>query len=323
MSILSDLTVEDLRYLVAFADARGVSAGAKLLGVSQPAFSKRMDTWRALKPPVVHKQGARDVLTDRGVQAAASARAILRQIDDLRAFLKARQDSPTALYLAAGSVAIGWYLAPAIARLAAQIPDLQIHTRVLRGKQRIEGVADGELDMAIVSHDRLQIDVLAHGQSLAIMPLATQPLCAVAKAGTTAAGDMEKVLKGQEVPLSLLAHWDLVGLDRNSGVRRFLERQSAGSERPLRFVAETGGWAGAKEYARHGLGVAILPVTFLAERDFSDFVVRRLVADAALQHSLIYRREDVREIITQTAETIQQVAQQFEIETRRRWERVL
>ena len=126
-----------------------------------------------------------------------------------------------------------------------------------------------------------------------------------------------------KVPLSFLANWDLVGLDSQSGVRRYLERQFTGAGLKLRFVAETGGWAGAKEYARCGIGVALMPLAFLSNEDAEDLVFRRLRSEANVQHSLVRRREDQRPVVQEVVEMIKEVAAEFQEKVRRRWDRIL
>ena len=72
-----------------------------------------------------------------------------------------------------------------------------------------------------------------------------------------------------------------------SGVRRQLE-QAAGTNVRLSFSAEGGGWSAACEFARHGLGVAILPAASL-NRMQDRFVCRTLDRRFQLKHVLIHR----------------------------------
>ena len=290
MSFLSDLTLDELRYLTAVADSDAVlKVAAEALGVKQPAVSKRMDMWRDYRPPLVEKVGNRDVLTERGREVVATARVICRQMDDLSGFLRKHQELPSTLYLAAGSLTSQWFLAPAIAKLSADSPATSYRTRVLRGARRIRGVADGQLDLAIVSHDETQIQTLVGSAALTVTTLSTQALCVVTRKDSELADRLSRVLRGQLVPLALLSDLPLVGLDANSGVRRLLERQyvGTGKDSRLRFAAETGGWMAAKEFARCGVGVAIVPLAALSRDDENVLVIRRLAADGGLRHCVI------------------------------------
>ena len=313
-----------MSYLTAVADSDGVlKAAAEALGVRQPAVSKRMDRWRKYRPPLVEKVGNRDVLTERGREVVAAARVICRQMDELSAFLREHQESPSSLYLAAGSLTSQWFLAPAIAKLSAASPAASYRTRVLRGARRIRGVADGQLDLAIVSHDETQIQTLVGSTALAVTTLSTQSLCVVAHKDSKPAAKLSQVLRGQQVPLNLLAELPPVGLDANSGVRRLLERQCVATGGRLRFEAETGGWMAAKEFARCGVGVAIVPLASMSRDDENDLVIRRLAADGGLRHCLIQRREDRRESLESAKQTLQEVAGQLDSKIERHWSGVL
>ena len=125
--------------------------------------------------------------------------------------------------------------------------------------------------------------------SLRIEPLAEHPLCLVAGKDTPFGRELSEVLEGQTVPLSKLSAFPLVGLDPQSGIRRQLEAQLRGKSRGLCFRFEAGGWEAAKEYARHGLGVAVLPVPLLAREDRKDFIIRRLPPEIRIQDLLIDR----------------------------------
>ena len=92
----------------------------------------------------------------------------------------------------------------------------------------------------------------------------------------------------ETVSLSSLAQFELAGPDARSGVRQQLER-AAGQKMPLTFSQEGGGWSAAREFARHGLGMAIIPQACLARTDQNDLVVRPLDRKFRLQHLLIQR----------------------------------
>ena len=323
MSILGDLTIDHLRYLVAVAKHGGVQAAADALGVSQPTVSKQMKHWRERRPPLLGREAGRDVLTERGQQVVATAQQILRQIDQLSRFLREQEDAPTAVYIAGGAVASQWYLAPTMARLAKEFPDFRFRTRVMRGSDRITGVVGGEIDLAVVSHDKTQIEMIAGPRRLKIEPLVKQPMCVVCQKKTEQAKQLSRILKGQEVPLALLSEWPLVGPDSNSGIRRYLEGKARSAGNDLQFIAESGGWHGAKEYARCGIGVAILPLAFLDKDDLNDLVARRLTGSVSIGHSLIRRSDDKREIIQQVCEMMRTVSARHVEKSARRWHGIL
>ena len=155
-------------------------------------------------------------------------------------------------------------------------------------------MADGTFDLAIVSHDAAQIRaILAAARvelaALRLEPLADHALCLVAGKDTPFGRELCHVLEGQTVPLSMLPVFPLVGLDLQSGIRRQLEAQLRGKSPDLTFRFEAGGWEAAKEYARHGLGVAVLPLPLLARDDRREFIIRHLVPETRIQDLLIGR----------------------------------
>jgi len=101
--------------------------------------------------------------------------------------------------------------------------------------------------------------------------------------------EFAQILDGQTVPLSKLSAFPFVGLDFQSGIRRQLEAHVRGKSPWLCFRFEAGGWEAAKEYARHGLGVAVLPLPLLARDDRKDFIIRRLPLQFHIQDMLIDR----------------------------------
>ena len=70
----------------------------------------------------------------------------------MQQFMAGRSREPNVLRVGIGSSASQFYLARALAGLQQRLPDWDVHTRVLRGQDRIAGVVDGTLDLAIVSH---------------------------------------------------------------------------------------------------------------------------------------------------------------------------
>jgi DNA-binding transcriptional LysR family regulator len=315
--------LEDVAYLLAFADAGDLSAAAKALGVNQPAVSRRLSLWREFQPPLLKKVGNRDVLTERGHQVVAAARCIDQQAKQLADFLRDREEAAATVLLAGGSTSSQWYLAPAIARLSAEFPEMAFRGRVLRGERRIAQTAAGKIDVAIVSHDEMRVRLIASNDDLAVEPIAEHALCAVTHKDSVAAATLSQVLRGQEAPLAMLVDFPLVGLDAASGIRRFLEQQARGVGGRLRFVAETGGWAAAKEFARCAVGVAVLPLASVLREDQEQLVIRRLSAELNVRHSVVYRPSNERPAVANAVQTLKQVGRELEQTVHRRWSGIL
>jgi DNA-binding transcriptional LysR family regulator len=57
----------------------------------------------------------------------------------------------------------------------------------------------------------------------------------------------------------------------------------------LCFRYEAGGWEAAREYARQGLGIAVLPVSLVTREDRKDFITRNLPLQFHIRDLLIER----------------------------------
>ena len=324
MSILSELTLDHLMYLVAFAQTGTVTGGAKKLGVSQPQFSKKMDFWRDKRPTLFRRVGRRDVLTPRGEQVVAAARCVLRQTDDIQKFLRESVDEPQILSASAGATSSGLFLAPAVAEMRRTNSPWILKTTMLRGSDRIRAVSTGEIDVAIASHSTPQIQVTAgREQELEVEEIAVRPLCAAAHSETPAGKELSRFLRGQEVPVDTLSHWDLIGLDPRSGVRRQLEAVASTVGCQLHFTAHAGGWWAIKEFMKAGIGVAILPLDMINQEDVGLCTIRRIAPANSIHEHVITRRGDSREIMSKLREMLVGCGAKHMESERRRWDGVL
>jgi DNA-binding transcriptional LysR family regulator len=129
----------------------------------------------------------------------------------------------------------------------------------LRGRQRIEGVANGLLSMALVTHDKAQIETLARNRPIHVEDLMDDPLVVACGAKS----EWAKELTSGRGPLGVadLAKFPLVLPEPDSGLREQLERKlgEAGHDRPFTVAIEVGGWAAILKYIEAGLGVGPLP----------------------------------------------------------------
>lgn len=295
-------TLEALRALVAFADAgESVSAAARALGALQPVITTKLRTFQAESSSTGaillerDPDGRRLRLTDAGRAALPPIREIVRQYDQLLEYLRGESDEPVALRLAVGAFGAEHFVPQTLAKLKKNYgPEwpCSVKTLVVRGRDRIVGVADGSYDLAIVSHSRKQIARTSHDEgiraSLTIKPLTGLPLVVAAGKKTPEARALGSIAEDKSVSLKMLDQFELAGPDPQSGLRRQLE-EAIGEQRRLTFAAEGGGWAAAREFARFGLGAAILPAACLGRFDKSQIIYRSLDPRFRLEHSLIFR----------------------------------
>lgn len=320
-------SLDELRTLLAVVDAGTETAAAKQLGITQPVVNRRLRVFRYGRM-LVQTRANEVELTDAGQEALPAIRRLVQAYDHLQQFLAGRRREPNVLRVGIGSSASQFYLARALAGLQQRLPDWDVHTRVLRGQDRIAGVVDGTLDLAIVSHCPVQVDSIARWAcrtrgELQIRELPRLPLCVIARHRTPEAEQLQSVLAGQTVPAALLGRWRLAGLDRESGVRQQLENLLRGRRLRLQFVQEAGGWLGVKEFVRQGLCAGLMPLALLSPDEQEQFVIRRLPTALAVSHRIVHRQDADSEALAEAKTALGQAADEFQREVERRWQGVL
>jgi DNA-binding transcriptional LysR family regulator len=320
-------SLDELLTLVMVADKETQQAAAKALGIKQPVVSRRLQVFRK-SPALVRLHKGRVELTDKGREALPAIRRLLRQHEHLKHYLTGQREQGSLLTIGVGSSASQFYLARALVDLRRRLPGWEILTRVQRGKDRIAGVVEGALDVALVTHSRLQIENLARWAcdsrtGLQIDDLAGLPLCVFARRDTPEGGQLQSVLAGQVVPVKLLAGLPLAGLDRESGLRLQLEAWLHGQGQGLAFTMEAGGWLGVKEFVRQGLCAGLIPLALLSPEEAQQFVVRRLPKEFMVTYRIIARPDADAELLAPVRDALHQAAGEFQEEVERRWSGLL
>ncbi|MFE4695599.1 LysR family transcriptional regulator [Streptomyces sp. NPDC056738] len=153
----SDLTPQELRTLVAVADAGAFSAAAEALGVTQSAVSHSVRGSERTIGAVLFDRGRTGARpTPAGEKAVAYARRILRLLDVLAAEARGAARSETVegpLRIAAFRSAALHLLPPVLQRLRARYPGIEPRVRIVRevGRGTAGEVADGKADVAIAT----------------------------------------------------------------------------------------------------------------------------------------------------------------------------
>ncbi len=180
------ITLRQLEYFVALAEARHFGRAADMVHVTQPALSVQI---RALEDhlgtALVERQPRKVILTAAGHELLTRARGILAQVQGLGdvARLAGGLSGPLALGMIP---TVAPYLLPAaLPLLTRHHPALDLRIRESRTEVLLEALADGHLDAAVVAlpsgapglHERALFEdrfVLA-GSRAAIEPLAGAP----------------------------------------------------------------------------------------------------------------------------------------------------
>jgi DNA-binding transcriptional LysR family regulator len=271
--------VEDLRTFALLAELGSVTEVAARLGIDPSGVSRRLQSFRGPPYHLLRRQGGGLVLTDRGRELLPVIRSMLREYDSLAALLKQRPADKAALVVAIGGFGAIYLLPEAIARFARIYPNCEVLVRVARSRERVVGFGEGRYDLAIISHSPDQIRSLLGDDKVVAEPLPPRPFLVAARSDTVAGKRLSALPRDQTMGIREMAGLVLVGLDDGASMRTRLERQADDAGVRLEFAMTGGGWLAAHEYARNGLGAALLPSECLSEAHWQELIVRNLAEE--------------------------------------------
>lgn len=319
-------TIEAFRAFAAFAETGGVHAAARKLGTTQPDVTRKLSVFKKKDNAgviLIQQNGKRLKLTESGQEIFPAVQELVREYDCLIDYLSGRIEATHRVRIATGFFGAEYFLPRILDRELSM--EIQMDIQILRGRERILGVVDGHYDVGVLSHERSDIVqlLLDEGKSpdmIQIEHLNWQMMVVIAAKKTLEAQELEALPANDPVPVSLLNTWELLGLDRNSGIRRKLERQIPQGENVC-FVTEGGGWSAARELARRGVGVSVLPLATLRIADRKDFIIRRLSDELAVEKLVIYRTHELTAELKNILDQLKIVAQLHQNEISKTWER--
>lgn len=266
MSPPNHLPLELLETFVAIADHDGDAAAAgRQLEISQPTVSKRLAALRRLtadgsRPPWLLLKGKRWLLTSEGERMRGVAADLIRQYRRVEAFAAGGSlPSRPEVSLACGQQAAAGFVKGAVERFLREQPESRIRLSTARAKARIEGVAAGRFDLAVVAEAPAIIRRTARTE-LFVETLFEDRLVLAANPRPKATWARQ----WGELPTDRpVAARDLVGLPfilpepdatRRQQFDQWIYRSTG---QPVDVVIETGGWQTILDFASAGLGVAL------------------------------------------------------------------
>jgi DNA-binding transcriptional LysR family regulator len=265
-----------------------VARTAELLDINEASVSKRIKPLHEGAPPTMprpwlQKDGKRFRLTDEGRLMLPAAEDQLKRWEHFVAFIEAGRLAQ--LSVGCGQEAVTGILFDAVRLLRRDHPDLALRISTPRGKARIEAVAAGLLDLALVSHDEAQIDRIAR-RPMFIERLTDDPL-RLACGPKTRFSSAFAELPEKGVRATALAAFPLILPEADAGLRQQIDRKlfEAGVLHKLSIAMEIGGWQAQLAYLREGLGVGLLPASVLA-RHGKGLLTKPLAAELAPAHRL-------------------------------------
>lgn len=140
------MDIEDLRTFVEVADAGGINAAARRLGLAKSIVSRRLlRLEEELGVELLARTTRGAILTEAGASFRDQAADICAQIEAAKEEMSPNGDIRGLLRIA-GPASVGTYFAPALAEFARRHPALHVHTRF--SDQYVDLAAEG-FDCAI------------------------------------------------------------------------------------------------------------------------------------------------------------------------------
>jgi DNA-binding transcriptional LysR family regulator len=267
----SQLSIELLQTFLCLLDHHGdAMAAATELKINQPSMSKRLarlkDAGRVITRPWVRLEGKTWKPTPEGLRVLPAVRDLVGRYDRLTGFAEAVGSGLPAFTFACGQQAATGFVLRAARRFHREQPDTTFRISQLRGQARIEGVANGALDLAAVTDREETIQAVAR-RELYIDALPEEPLVLVG-IGSPPAGQPVPAwheaftrLPQRGASAEALRRFPLIVPEPDADVRRVIDAaaRAAGVLSELQPVLEIGGWQAILAYARAGLGVGVVP----------------------------------------------------------------
>jgi DNA-binding transcriptional LysR family regulator len=290
------LSFELLQTFVALIRSDGDAARAmRALGINQPTMSKRLryvqHAGPLLEQPWVVRRGKTWELTEEGRRVWSAVTEIVDRYANLERFLDGEQAPAQApIRFACGQQMVMGLVRQALRAFRKDHPGASIRISTLRGQARIEGVSNGSLDLAVVTHDESTIHEIAR-RPLHIEPLVEHRLALVCAADSPWSRAVRRLPKAG-VLAAALVDFPLILPEPDAGVRRGLDEvlHRQGVMGRLTIALEIGGWAAILAYVRDRFGVGIVSVGALVEA--KGLIVRTLdpAEFPSIQARLICRR---------------------------------
>ncbi len=245
------MEIRQLRYFEAVVRHRHFTHAADELHVAQSALSRQVRRLERELGTELLRRTTRSVQpTEAGELVAARARVMLAEtaalrseIDELRGLLRG--------HVTVGAMLFGGELdIPAIlARFTATFPDVEIGLREGTAQRMLEMLSDGSLDVAFALEVRPP-------EGLERLALSSEELAVAMSPDHALAGD-------GPLTIGALAGTRLIEFQRGSSTRALVDAalQRAGVE--PRIALEANDFALVRALVARGIGVAILPRSFL------------------------------------------------------------
>jgi LysR family positive regulator for ilvC len=258
-----------LQTFALIADLDGdAAAAAERLGITQPSISKRLTALRRLtsdpdRQPWLILKGKRWRLTAEGQRVRSVVTDLVYRYEQMERFVTSDRQGKPVVAIACGQQAGRGFVQVAVRRFLNEKPDGRVRISTPRGKARIEGVAGGRFDLAVVTDTPEIIHQIAR-REMFIEELFEDRFVLVAN--PPAKSDWGRTWRelpiDRPVAAARLLEMPFI-LPESDATRRkqFDEWCFQATRNPFDVVLETGGWLTILDFAEDGIGVGLVPET--------------------------------------------------------------
>jgi DNA-binding transcriptional LysR family regulator len=233
---------------------------AEDLDINQPSMSKRLRYLQCKSPvlkrgPWLVREGKTWMLTEAGRQALPAVRELIGRYEQLVEFANAET---TDLHFACGRHAVLSFVKEALKQFRREHPDARLRAATLRGEDRVAGVANGSLDLAIVDYDTDLIHEIAR-RKLYVKEVGMHRLGLICSKRSRWAAKLETLAK-TKADIQAFTRFPLILPEPDAGIRRVLDvvfRQH-NLQGKLDVRLEIGGWGTILAYVKEGFGVGLI-----------------------------------------------------------------
>lgn len=243
----------DLKLFVHIAESGSITAGAKLAHLSLPSASARIHGMEEGLNLALLERGRRGAEpTEAGRALLHHARAIARQLDDMRADLaQFGSGLKRQVRLLCNTSAMTEFLPEALADFLAGHPQLSIDLEERLSRDIVRAVTDGAADIGIVT------DAVDSG-ALQTLPFRDDPLVLVMARKHPLA---QRVGKRRGMLFADALDQDFIGLAGDSALQQYAAEQASRLGRAMHCKIRLRSFEAVCRMVASGAGVAILPET--------------------------------------------------------------
>lgn len=269
------------------------SRAADVLEINQPSMSKRLAVLQHSNPlarhPWIEKRGKSWGLTPEGQRNLPAVRDIVRRSRNLQDDVDEQFARSPDLAVACGQMAAQTFVRDALLKFRKEFPEARVRLSTPRGKDRIQGVATGHFDLAVVTHGESEIARIAK-RPLQTESLFEDPWCLVCSKKAPAAVRQQFSGLTAESGIAELIGLPLILPEPDAGMRARFDHSviEAGVQDQLTVAMELGGWQNLLGFVKEGWGVGLISQNACAGERSLDLVQlkagKRWKAEVRLVH---------------------------------------